>query len=128
VTDGTMSTSSYVENAQGYALTAALMQWFWDHYCPRSERGDTRASPLHAADLSRLPAAMVVTCEFDPLRDEGQAYAAALARAGVPVEELHARGHIHSSVTMVDVVVSGEPVRARMAEAIRNFFIGAHPE
>ena len=65
---------------------------------------------------------MVVTCEFDPLRDEGQAYAAALAKAGVPVQEVRARGHTHLSPTMVDVVVSGEPVRAQMAEALRGFF------
>ena len=81
-----------------------------------------RVASLRAKDLSRLPPAMVVTCEFDPLRDEGQAYAAALAKAGVPVQELRARGHTHLSPTMVDVVVSGEPVRAKMAEALRGFF------
>jgi acetyl esterase/lipase/predicted enzyme related to lactoylglutathione lyase len=128
VTDGGMGTASYVENAEGYALTASLMQWFWNHYCDPAERSDPRASPLRAEDLSRLPPAMVVTCEFDPLRDEGRAYAAALARAGVPVQELHARGHTHTSLTMVDVVISGEPVRARMAEALRGFFSLARPE
>ena len=122
VTDGGMSTGSYVENAEGYGLTAALMRWFWNHYCDPASRSDARVSPLRAPDLSRLPPAMVVTCEFDPLRDEGRAYAVALARAGVPVQELHARGHTHASPTMVDVVVSGEPVRARMAEALRRFF------
>ncbi len=122
VTDGGMGTRSYAENGEGYVLTAALMQWFWNHYCDPVERSDPRASPLLAKNLSRLPPAMVVTCEFDPLRDEGQAYADALARAGVPVQELHARGHTHTSLTMVDVVISGEPVRARMAKALREFF------
>jgi acetyl esterase/lipase len=121
-TDGRMRTASFVENAEGYALTAALMRWFWNHYCDPADRMDPRASPLLAKDLSRLPPALIVTCDFDPLRDEGDEYAAALGRAGVPVEELRARGHTHSSLTMVDVVISGEPVRARMAEALRGFF------
>jgi len=122
VTDCDMTTRSYVENADDYVLTAPLMRWFWDHYCDPADRADPRASPLRAKDLSRLPSAMVVTCEFDPLRDEGQAYAAALAKAGVPVQELRARGHTHLSPTMVDVVISGEPVRAQMAQALRGFF------
>jgi acetyl esterase/lipase len=122
VTDCGMTTRSYVENADGYVLTRQLMSWFWDHYCDPANRTDPRASPLRAKDLSRLPPAMVVTCEFDPLRDEGQAYAAALASAGVSVQELRARGHTHGSPTMVDVVVSGEPVRAQMALALRGFF------
>ena len=124
VTDCAMTTRSYVDNADGYVLTAPLMRWFWDHYCDPADRADPRVSPLRASDLSRLPPAFVVTCEFDPLRDEGQAYAAALASAGVPVQELRARGHTHLSPTMVDVVVSGEPLRAQMAAALRGFFPG----
>jgi acetyl esterase/lipase len=101
------------------------MRWFWDHYCDAVDRADPRVAPLRAKDLSKLPPATVVTCEFDPLRDEGQAYAAALTNAGVPVQELRARGHTHLSPTMVDVVISGEPVRAQMAEALRSFFAPA---
>jgi acetyl esterase/lipase len=63
----------------------------------------------------------VATCEFDPLRDEGVAYAEALAAAGVPVEQLKARGHFHSSLTMVDVVITGVSGRVQMAEALRGF-------
>ena len=63
----------------------------------------------------------MVTCEFDPLRDEGIAYAEALAAAGVPVEQLKARGHMHSSFTMVDVVITGVAGRVKMAEALRRF-------
>ena len=63
----------------------------------------------------------MVTCEFDPLRDEGIAYAEALAAAGVPVEQLKARGHMHSSFTMVDVVITAVAGRVKMAEALRRF-------
>ena len=62
-----------------------------------------------------------MTCEFDPLRDEGIAYADALATAGVPVEQLRAHGHFHSSFTMVDVVITGVSGRVKMAEALRGF-------
>jgi len=64
---------------------------------------------------------VVVTGEFDPLCDEGDAYAEALAAAGVPVRRIRARGHIHTSLTMVDVVISGAPVRAEMAQALNSF-------
>ena len=58
---------------------------------------------------------------FDPLCDEGDAYAEALAAAGVPVRHIRARGHTHTSLTMVDVVISGAPVRAEIAEALDSF-------
>src|SRR6202021_3878453 len=85
-----------------------------------------RASPLRGK-LAGLPQAFVVTCEFDPLRDEGIAYAQALTAAGVPVEQLKARGHMHSSFTMVDVVITGVGGRLQMAEALRRF-AGPTPE
>ena len=127
VTDCAMNTPSYLENAEGYVLTAALMTWFWDHYADPAERRDPKASPLRAADLSKLPPAFVMTSQFDPLRDEGIAYAQAMAAAGVPVQWRTARGHTHTSLTMVDVVVSGEGLRAEMADALRGFFKAAVP-
>ena len=75
VTDCDMDTGSYTENADGYVLTKPLMEWFWDHYADPTDRTDPACSPLRAADLSGLPPAFIVTCEFDPLRDEGIAYA-----------------------------------------------------
>ena len=106
VTDCTFDRPSYNDNATGYFLTRSLMYWFWDLYCSPADRTDPRVSPLRGK-LEGLPPAFVVTCEFDPLRDEGVAYAEALAAAGVPVEQLKARGHFHSSLTMVDVVITG---------------------
>ena len=96
------------------------MYWFWDLYCSPADRTDPRVSPLRGK-LEGLPPAFVATCEFDPLRDEGVAYAEALAAAGVPVEQLKARGHFHSSLTMVDVVITGVSGRVQMAEALRRF-------
>ena len=77
-----------------------------------------RASPLRAR-LEGLPPAFVVTAEFDPMRDEGIAYAEAVA--GVPVEQLQAPGHFHSSLTMVDVIATAVSGRERMAQALQRF-------
>jgi cation diffusion facilitator CzcD-associated flavoprotein CzcO/acetyl esterase/lipase len=120
VTDCSFDRPSYEENAVGYFLTRALMFWFWDLYCSPQDRIDPRASPLRGK-LEGLPPAFVTTCEFDPLRDEGIAYAAALEAAGVAVEQLQARGHFHASFTMVDVVATSVAGRARMADALRRF-------
>jgi cation diffusion facilitator CzcD-associated flavoprotein CzcO/acetyl esterase/lipase len=122
VTDCDTSRRSYAENADGYVLTTPLMKWFWDHYADSDVRTHPKASPLRAQDLSKLPPAFVVACEFDPLRDEGIAYAQALAAAGVPARQVTARGHTHTSLTMVDVVVSGAAIRAEMGSALRGFF------
>ena len=128
VTDGTdLDRPSYVENGQGFVLTKALMHWFWDHYANPADRGGPLASPLLAADLSGLPPAVVVTGQFDPLRDEGDAYAGALAAAGVPVEHIAARGHVHTSLVAVDMLPSGAPVRAQMADALRRLLRSSVP-
>ena len=120
VTDCRFDRPSYTDNATGYFLTRSMLFWFWDIYCSPADRTDPRVSPLRG-NLTNLPPAFVATCEFDPLRDEGIAYAEALAAAGVPVEQLQARGHIHTSLMMVDVVVTGVSGRAKMAEALRSF-------
>jgi len=121
VTDGTdLHRPSYSENGEGYVLTAPLMHWFWDHYADPADRANPLASPLLASDLSGLPPAVIVTAEFDPLRDEGTAYAEALAAAGVSVEHIAARGQIHTSLLAVDALPSGAPVRAEIADAVRR--------
>ncbi len=86
--------ASYRDNGEGYLLTRGSMEWFWEHYLSSPDDGkNPYASPLHASDLSRLPPAMVVTAEFDPLRDEGRAYARRLQEAGVKVREFSSRGN-----------------------------------
>jgi len=96
VTDAAMETPSYRENAEGYFLTTEMMAWFWQHYVPsKADRSSPYASPLRASDLTGLPPATVLTAEFDPLRDEGEAYAARLHDAKVPVTAVRYDGMIH---------------------------------
>jgi acetyl esterase/lipase len=124
VTGSDLTQPSYVENAEGYVLTTALMRWFWDHYADPADRRDPRAAPLYARDLSNLPPALIVTCEFDPLRDEGAAYADAMRAAGVAVRHLPCRGQIHASLLAVDVIASGAGARQEMALALCQFSQG----
>ena len=106
VTDSACDTPSYRDNAEGYLLTAADMHWFWGHYLGDArERGrEPYASPLRADRLTGLPPALVVTAEFDPLRDEGEAYGAALAEAGVPAHVSRYDGMIHGFFGMGAVI------------------------
>lgn len=96
VLDFDFDTRSYHENAEGYGLTRAGMQWFWTHYlADESDGANPYASPIRAADVSNLPPAFVMTTEYDPLQDEGRAYAQKLKAAGVTVEHRHYAGMIH---------------------------------
>ena len=96
VVDTDMSRASYAENGEGYILETNAMTWFWDTYCPDvSRRAEPAASPLLAPDLANLPPALVVTAEFDPLRDEGMAYAEALSAAGNQAKGVCYDGMVH---------------------------------
>jgi acetyl esterase len=114
-------TKSHVSFAEGYFLTRASMHWFWNHYL-KDERDKTNpyASPLRARDLGGLPPALVITAEFDPLRDEGQAYAAKLKEAGVPVTYTQYDGMIHGFFSMGDVLDKGKKALAQAAEALKT--------
>ena len=108
VTDHNYEYPSYSENAEGYLLTRASMVWFWDHYLPNADAGhDAYASPLQADDLSGLAPALVQTAEFDPLRDEGEAYAAALEAAGSEVTVHRYDGVIHDPFMMFAIIPTG---------------------
>lgn len=76
---------SMEENADGPLLTRAIMEWFYDHYTTEADRSDPRASPVRAASLADLPPGLILTAEYDVLRDEAEAYGAALAAAGCDV-------------------------------------------
>lgn len=98
VTDLRHPYRSFEENGEGYFLSKAAMQWFEGHY--HADVTDWRASPLLAPDHSGVAPAVVLTCEYDPLRDEGDEYAARLATAGVPVTHRSFAGLTHGSLGM----------------------------
>jgi acetyl esterase len=92
----TPPTPSYLANANGYYLTRDDMIWFWGHYLNHAgEANHPHASPLRAPDLHSLPPALVITAEYDPLRDEGEHYAGRLRAAGVPTVLSRYEGMIH---------------------------------
>ena len=104
VTDCDMSRQSYVDNGEGYLLETESMRWFWDTYCPDVEqRKEAYASPLLADDLSNLPPALIITAEFDPLRDEGEAYADALNAAGTEANAVRYDGLIHDFMATASI-------------------------
>jgi len=121
VTDGSrFDTESYIANADGYTLTLDLMRWFWDHYANAEQRLDPRASPLLANDLSGLPPTMIMTAEYDPLRDEGEAYGAHLADAGVSVETIRFDGFIHGFFAQTQTVSATRPAMQKACDALKS--------
>jgi acetyl esterase len=119
VTDCDLDNTSYGDPANQLMLTRDSMVWFWDHYAPDPlTRADPEASPLRAADLSGLPPAVVLTAEHDVLRDEGEAYAERLRRAGVPVRFQRFDGQMHGFFTMVNVLPGSAAALALVTEAI----------
>ncbi|MER6475605.1 alpha/beta hydrolase [Streptomyces filamentosus] len=103
VTDANFDNASYGQFATGYFLRREAMEWFWNQYTTdESERAQITASPLRATpdQLAGLPPALVITAEADVLRDEGEAYAAKLRAAGVPVVALRVQGVIHDFVML----------------------------
>jgi acetyl esterase len=96
VTDAVARAESYRRYEDGYGLNAATMEWFFDHYTPdKATRTDWRVSPLRAKSLSGLPPALVITAGYDPLRDEGRAYAFRLQQEGTLADLVEFGGMLH---------------------------------
>lgn len=123
VTDGTGTRYlSYTENAEGYLLTAEAMRWFWDQYCPIEQRADYRASPICADDLAGLPPALVMTAEFDPLRDEGNAYGQILKEAGVETTIRCYEGFIHGFFSHSQIIPCTQVAMDDAVAALKKAF------
>lgn len=119
--DMSMTLPSITELAEQLPLTRSTMKWFIDLYLRDSaDVGDWRASPLKAKSLSNLPPAYVLTADCDPLRDEGEAYAAALKAAGVPVEAKRFEGQIHGFMTMGKFIPDAAKAMGEMSAALKR--------
>ncbi len=112
--------ASIDENAEGYVLTKDHMTWFRGHYMAGGDLDDPRASPLLAESLEGLPPALIVTAEFDPLRDEGEAYGEALRKAGVPVQVTRYDGQVHVFFQLTPILEGGRAAMREACEALRS--------
>jgi acetyl esterase/lipase len=123
VTDYEFESESMAANATGYFLELESMRWFYDQYLADETQGDDwRFSPVRAADLSGLPPAFVLTAEFDPLRDQGEAYARKLEEAGVPVELRRYDGVFHGFFGMRDLMEPAQEAFDDVTKALRVAF------
>ncbi|MGV9269016.1 aminotransferase class I/II-fold pyridoxal phosphate-dependent enzyme [Kitasatospora sp. NPDC003701] len=120
-TDHLADTPSRRENHDPYFFNTRSVQWYWDNYlADAAAGGDPLASPLRAADHGGLPPALVITAEYDPIRDEGEAYAHRLAGAGVPVELTRYPGMVHGFFAMGGVLDAGRAALAQAAGFLRD--------
>ena len=123
VTDFNFETESYKQNGVDFGLSEAGMRWFWDLYLnDDSEGAQPYASPMQAADLSNLPRSLTITAEYDPLRDEGEAYAAALSAAGNQSACTRYDGVIHGFVSAFEAVPEGNTAMDQIAAELRAAF------
>ncbi len=118
-------TSSYVDNADGYLLTRDSMKWYWDQYLGASDDPNhPYAVPSRAGSFKNLPPALVITAEFDPLRDEGEAYAKRLEADGVPTTHSRYDGMIHGFFGMSGAVDKAGQAVSEAAAAMKKAFAG----
>jgi len=121
VTDLSSESKSYGDFADGYLLTRDSMRWFKNHYLKSSgDADDWRASPLRATSLAGLPPALIITAGFDPLRDEGAAYAARMTEAGGRVDYVCYGGMIHGFMPMGRLIATGNRATSHVATSLRQ--------
>ena len=121
VTDYLSDTASLRDATDPLLFNRDSVAWYWRHYLPGPEDGlNPLASPLRAADLGRLPPALVITAEYDPLRDQGELYAGRLRSAGVPVELTRYDGMVHGFFAMSGELDGGKRALAQAARFLRE--------
>ena len=124
VTDAVGRADSYRRYEDGYGLNAATMEWFFDHYAPnKSQRGDWRLSPIRAASLAGLPPALVVTAGYDPLCDEGRAYAARLHKEGTQADLVEFGGMLHGFLSSPMLLHGARRGTSLCAAALREALV-----
>jgi acetyl esterase len=119
-TDAGCDTPSYAEHAGVPNLTAEAMRWFWQQFCPDERRAEPEASVLRARDLRGVAPALVVTAEYDVLRDEGEAYARRLRDEGVHVTLTRYDGQIHGFLRMPAAIERANEAIDEVAESVRT--------
>jgi acetyl esterase len=124
VMDYNLDSPSYLENAEGFYLTRDSMRWYWSQYLGDADGTHPEASPLRAADLRNLPPALLITCEYDPLRDEGEAYAERLRAAGVAVTTHRYDGLVHGVIRMPAIIDRARDMLDECAMAVRSALAG----
>lgn len=123
ITDYDFETPSYLANADGFGLSRADMIWFWNLYLTAEADGvHPYVSPMRAEDLSGLPPALVITAEFDPLRDEAEAYAVRMRGAGVDVTCTRYDGMVHGFMGAAHILAKGELALDETVGALRKAF------
>lgn len=113
-------TASYLDFAEGYGLTRTAMQWFAAHYLGAQDGKHPEASALLAENVSGLPPSLVVTAEFDPLRDEGRVYADRMRAAGVAVTAVQYPGMVHGFALMIGVLEAGRQLVREVGAYLRT--------
>jgi acetyl esterase len=122
----TPPTPSYIENAEGYGLTREAAAWFWGQYlADESQAANPHAAPLLAPDLSGLPPALVITADYDVLRDEGERYVERLRAAGVEAHTTRYDGVNHRFAEMIGILDQAERASGEMCAWLRDVLAGS---
>jgi acetyl esterase len=126
VTERDFATDSYQRCADGYLLSRDSMKWYWDHYLSTpADAANSYAAPMQAKDVRNLPAALVITAEYDPLCDEGEAYAQRLKEAGVSTMCSRYDGMIHGFFGMSAVLDKGKQAIDEASRSLLQAFTNA---
>jgi acetyl esterase len=121
--DTSMASPSYRDNGEGYFLTTQSMRWFWDCYLgPEGDPTSPYVCPILATDLTGVAPALVITAEYDPLRDEGEAYGARLAASGIPVTATRYDSQIHGFFAQPFFGAGGTEAVDESGRALRRAF------
>ncbi len=124
--DASMSFPSIIENVNGPLLTSSLMGWFHDNYLrDKNDAQNQKASPMLASDdlLKQMPPALVVTAQFDPLRDEGEAYGKRLVENGVNTTITRFNGQFHAFFSMLEILDDAEVAHWQAASLLRKYLV-----